>query len=267
MVANDGRNTDGSDTGEPVSGPQDDAAVDPSEYETEALETTPAEDAVIESELELAQDDGALPWLESSFEDEEPAGYDTGRLVGFALLGLLAIALVVGALWFFSQRGDDPELLADGSTIEAPDGPIKSPPEDAGGRTFEGTGNVAPAVGQGQTREGRLADDNSPRPSIDAAGSKASANKDADAGANSASASEGVGVQVGAFSSRARAEEAWAILRGQTGTLKGVKHRVLEGTVDGSAVYRLQAVAADGAAADTLCAALKADGLACQVKR
>ena len=45
-----------------------------------------------------------------------------------------------------------------------------------------------------------------------------------------------------------------------------MRYRIEEGVVDIGKVYRLQAVASDRAAADRLCAALKADGLDCQVK-
>ena len=52
----------------------------------------------------------------------------------------------------------------------------------------------------------------------------------------------------------------------RTEALAGVKHRVVEGKVDIGTVYRLQAVAGSRAEAERLCAALKADGLDCQIK-
>ena len=76
----------------------------------------------------------------------------------------------------------------------------------------------------------------------------------------------GVGVQLAAYRSRARAEQGWNDIRSRTSALNGVRYRIEEGTVDIGTVYRLQAVASDRAAADRLCAALKADGLDCQVK-
>ncbi|MDR2858363.1 MAG: SPOR domain-containing protein, partial [Novosphingobium sp.] len=48
--------------------------------------------------------------------------------------------------------------------------------------------------------------------------------------------------------------------------LAGLRHRVIEGRADIGTVYRLQAVPGDAAAAQALCARLKAAGLACQVK-
>ena len=75
-----------------------------------------------------------------------------------------------------------------------------------------------------------------------------------------------VGVQLAAYRSRQRAEQGWNDIRRRTNALDGVRYRIEKGTVDIGTVYRLLAVASDRAAADRLCAALKADGLDCQVK-
>ena len=213
-------------------------------------------------ELSLGDEDERLPWLESAdYEDDD--GVDSGRIVGFALLGLLALAVLIGAIWWFSNRSVDPELVADGSTIAAPAGPAKQRPEDPGGKTFAGTGNVAPGVGEGQTREGRLANDDTLKPGADTApGADNSANVDALANSDSSV----VGVQVGAYSTRESAQKGWGALARQTDAIKGFKHRIVEGKADIGTVYRLQAVANDAASAKKLCAALRDDGLACQVK-
>jgi hypothetical protein len=207
------------------------------------------DEAVVETEeLELA-DDERLPWLESA-DYEEEQGVDTGRILGFAILGLLAIGLVLGGVWYFGNRTGNPDIVADGSTIEAPEGPYKERPEDPGGRIAEGTGDVAPVVGEGRSPEARLARPETPTPSVAAARS-----------------AEGVAVQVGAFSTRETAERGWATLTRQTGALSGVEHRVVEGQADIGKVFRLQAMAGDAATATALCKALEADGVACQVKR
>ncbi len=52
----------------------------------------------------------------------------------------------------------------------------------------------------------------------------------------------------------------------QHSALSGHAHRVIEGKADIGTVYRLQAVATDAGAARSLCAGLRAAGLACQVK-
>lgn len=212
-------------------------------------------------ELAFADDNERLPWLESDEDYEQEGGVDTGRIVGFALLALLALAVLVGLIWWLGKRDPDPELVPDGSTIEAPEGAYKVKPANPGGQTFEGTGDIAPAVGEGKKTEGRIATD-------DSVESAAGAKEDGKAGGEAAAAPvSGPGVQVGAYSSKALAEEGWASLMRQTDKLNGVRHRVIEGKVDIGTIYRLQAVPGDLAAANTLCAALKADGVACQVKR
>lgn len=215
-------------------------------------------------ELGLVDEHESLPWLESNY-DEEPQSIDAGRIIGFLLLGLVALALIFALVWYFLSSRTNSDLQPEGTTIAAPEGPIKERPENAGGQTFEGTGNVAPNVGEGRTTEGRLGedDDSTPEPSIDVAVGAPSPDPQP---AEPATPS-GIGVQVGAYNSRAAANTGWAVLRGQTDVLNGVKNRIVQGVVDGSTVYRLQAVAADEPAADRLCNALKDDGLACQVKR
>lgn len=208
---------------------------------------------------ELALDDERLPWLESAdYEDDEPR-VDAGRIVGFVILALLVLAILLGGGWYLLKGRGNPEIVADGSTIEAPEGPYKEKPEDPGGRIAEGTGDVAPAVGLGQSREGRLAQEQEV-PAPRATNTEASSSSDGEA-------DTGVAVQVGAFSTRETAQRGWATLTRQTEALSGVRHRIVEGRADIGTVYRLQAMASDVAAAERLCDALQADGVACQVKR
>ena len=208
-------------------------------------------------EAELALDNGGgLPWLDSGEEDYEEGAVDTGKIIGFAAAVLVVLVAGIGGFWWYSTQNSDAEFIADGSTIEAPEGPYKEKPEEAGGKTFAGTGNIAPAVGEGEQREVRLAEEEAPAPSI---ATRSSDDKPVE--------QDGVGVQVGAYGSRARAEAGWVTLRNETTVLNGVRHRVVKGQADIGMVYRLQAVAGDLAAARALCDALKSDGLACQVKR
>jgi septal ring-binding cell division protein DamX len=223
-----------------------------------------------EDELALADTD-SLPWLESDGDDEEAGGLDAGQIIGFAALLLVVLAGVVGAVWFVSNRLAERALVADGSVIEAPAGPIKTRPDDPGGKEFAGTGNIAPLVGEGETRKAVVADKPAPAATDPAAGrpaAKASPVAAAAAdGASTASAPlSGVGVQLAAYGTRARAEQGWADISRRTDALAGVKYRVVEGKVDIGTVYRLQAVTGSRGEAEKLCAALKADGLDCQIK-
>jgi hypothetical protein len=217
-------------------------------------------------ELDLADTDN-LPWLESDAEDEDAGGLDIGQILGFSGLLLLLLAAVVGAVWYVSKRASSADVVADGSVIEAPAGPIKERPEDPGGKQFAGTGNMAPLVGEGESRDAVVAAPAAPATPAPKPSPSASASASAAAGPKAPAADmSGVGVQLAAYSSRARAEQGWTDLARRTEALSGVKHRVVEGKVDIGTVYRLQAVAGSRAEAERLCAALKADGLDCQVK-
>lgn len=227
------------------------------------------EDAEAEAELNLSEDD-SLPWLESD-EEESAGGFDYAQFFGFAVILLALLGAMVGGIYYFSNQAKDNEVAADGSTIEAPEGPYKVKPEDPGGKEFAGTGNVAPAVGEGQTREGVMADrsdgagdDGAPRPSVDTR--KTSEGAGSSGSAASTGSSSVVGVQVGAYGNKAAAERGWATLTASSKALEGVRYRIVKGQADIGTVYRLQALASDRASADSLCNRLKGEGLACQVK-
>lgn len=225
-----------------------------------------------DGELDLADTD-SLPWLESDEDDDDAGGLDTSQILGFAAGLVLLLGAVVGGVWFFSNKMAGGEAVADGSVIEAPAGPIKERPENPGGKEFAGTGNVAPVVGEGGTRPAVVASNDTP-PLPNPAGSGATdpaATKIVPVTAASPSTAPaatltGVGVQLAAYGTRARAEQGWSDITRRTDKLTGVKYRVVEGKVDIGTVYRLQAVAPNRAEAEKLCAALKSDGLDCQIK-
>ncbi len=218
-------------------------------------------------ELDLAETD-SLPWLESDEDGEDAGGLDTSQILLFAAALVLLLGAVVGAVWYFSNAATGGDVVADGGVIEAPAGPIKERPDSPGGKEFAGTGNLAPVVGEGGQRDAVVAD--KPLPPLPAATKPVPVTKPT-AGASAApvpaqAAVTGVGVQLAAYGTRARAEQGWSDLSRRTDALAGVKYRVVEGKVDIGTVYRLQAVAPTRAEAEKLCAALKADGLDCQIK-
>jgi len=228
-------------------------------------------------QLDLGDEDASLPWLEGDDDFEEEGG--GGSFLLLAVLALGALALIIGGIWWFTRERNDSDLVADGSMIEAPDAPYKEKPEDPGGKTFEGTGDTSYAVSEGETRQVQLGDGSeSPKPGFEAVGAApAPATKAAAGPAKAASpaapaqaaapvVTAGPGVQVGAYSSRASAEEGWSRLSASNPALSGVKHRVVEGKADIGTVYRLQALPGDAGAARTLCAKLKAAGQDCAVK-
>ena len=248
-----------------------DGVVDSSSMGDDGISSTPA----AAPRLGLNDGDDRLPWLESA-DDIDPAGFDSGRIIGFVMLGLVALAMIVGAVWFSSHRGAG---RADGSVIMADKGPYKVAPENPGGKKFAGTGDTSYAVAQGETRTGTIAGEGSSRTPATATptaaptpGTTGSAKPKASASASATSApapaaAEGVGVQVAAYTSAADAEKGWSALAARHDALAGFKHRVVEGQAEFGRVFRLQAVAGDAAAANALCAKLKASGQGCQVKR
>lgn len=217
--------------------------------------------------LGLAGEETSLPWLESGDEEyDEYQGSDNGRILGFVILGLIALAAIVGGIWWATHRSTDPELVADGSTIPAPEQPYKEAPASPGGKTFDGTGDTSFAVSEGQVRPARLGEQaGSASPTVDIAPKPAAAASSPAPAPAPGETAGGVGVQVGAYSSRAAAEAGWAKLAGNP-ALSGVRHRIVEGQADIGTVFRLQAVAPDAGAAQALCSRMKAAGLACQVK-
>lgn len=213
------------------------------------------------SELDLADTD-SLPWLEADEDDDTAGGLDTAQIMLFAAALVLLLGAVVGAVWYFSNKAASGGAVAEGGVIAAPEGPIKQRPDDPGGKQFAGTGNVAPVVGEGGSRPAVVAE----KPAATAPGAAKPVPVAGAAPVSAPADMSGVGVQLAAYGTRARAEQGWSELSRHTAVLSGVKYRVVEGKVDIGTVYRLQAVTANRAEAEQLCAALKADGLACQIK-
>lgn len=215
-------------------------------------------------------DEERLPWLESADDDDDLADdRGNGRLIGFAVMGLVVLAALIGGIWY-AGKGSSVANNADGSLIEASKQPYKVAPSDPGGKTFAGTGDSSFKVSEGEKPVANLAGSASPAPAaapVATPSAKPSAVASATAAAKPAVAAGGVGVQVGAFSSNASAEAGWQKLVANHEALKGLSHRVIEGRADIGTVYRLQAVAGDAASAEALCGRLQAGGLKCQVKR
>lgn len=225
----------------------------------DAPEWDEAHDEPLETEqLSLADDEERLPWLEGSDDDEyEEEGSEMGHTLRLALIALVALGALVGGIYWLTHRNPDQTLVADGSVVPADSRPYKEAPKDAGGKTFDGTGDTSFAVSEGKTKQAQLAGSGAPAPAASAPAP----------GAAPAPASGGVGVQVGAFSSKEAAEAGWAKVTGQAnGALSGVSHRVIAGNADNGTIYRLQAVAPDVGAANALCGKLKGAGISCQVK-
>ncbi|MEM1132805.1 MAG: SPOR domain-containing protein [Pseudomonadota bacterium] len=191
--------------------------------------------------LDLDDDADRLPWLESA-EDYEGDTVSPLRLLGLLLLGLVIIGAIVAAIYYYQQRDQQVATAGQGELIRAPEGDYKVPPEDAGGKTFEGTGDASPAAAEGQEQVAALAGDDK-------------------------KAVDGVLVQLGAYGSRAKADTGWIMLSGRYDYVKALPNRVASAVVEGATVYRLSVVAPDAASAQDVCNKLKNAGQSCLVVR
>ena len=97
--------------------------------------------------LDLTSDDeDRLPWLEpvDDYDDEE--GISIARLIGAVVVGLVALGLVIGGIFWLRNR----DASGDGTLITAPVGPIKEKPGEPGGMEVEGSGDAAYTASVGQ---------------------------------------------------------------------------------------------------------------------
>lgn len=228
------------------------------------------------AQLDLGDEETALPWLDGDDQEEYEEG-GSGQMFALLALGLLAIVLVIGGIWWISRGSGDMDKVADGSTIAAPSTPYKEKPKDPEGKTFEGTGDSSYAVSQGEVRPARLGEQTpAAKPGFTTIQNGSAAKESAKPASPAASASatkpaaesvKGVGVQVAAYSKREQAETGWNTLTSQYEALSGLRHRVVEGEADIGTVYRLQALANTEAEARALCNRLRDAGLNCQVKK
>jgi len=233
-----------------------------------------------------------LPWLESD-EDEEYQGVDTKKVIGAVVGGVALLGAIVGGLWNVTHHKDGAVPVADGSVIAAPSEAVKEAPKDPGGKQFAGTGDTSFAASQGKGQPPHMAGSDGAihegAKQVAAGAAEAAASTAAAAGASFAggvakpvtaaakpavaaatAVAETAGpaggvVQIAAYSSEASAQTGWNRLVAGHDMLKGQNHRIVSAKIDMGTVYRLQLVTSAGGGA-ALCARLKADGLACQVK-
>lgn len=194
------------------------------------------------------EDADRLPWLETG-EDYEESDGSVWRTLGIILGLVVLIAFIVGLIYWIQNRDGGIEE-GSGEVIAAPEGDYKVKPDDPEGREFEGEGDVAQA-----TAEGRA--DN------EVSGSRAPASK---AGGETQSQAKGSGlVQLGAFGEKQGAENLWSALSSRYDYLSSYEKSVTSATIEGSRVYRLNAVTSDEDSAEALCNKLKKAGVSCLI--
>jgi SPOR domain len=202
-------------------------------------------------------DPDRLPWLETAdgYEYEETAS--PLKVAGLVLGGLALLAAIVGGIYWFQRNQAGGQ--GNGELIAAPEGGYKEAPTDREGKSFEGEGDAAFAASEGKKVEAKI----DPAKAKEAAAAAAAGATPVKTGPIPAGAAF---VQLGAYSDAAKAEQAWGALGKRFAAISGSNKRIAEGAGEGGRkVFRLQAVAADSAAAQQLCAKLKAAGESCIV--
>lgn len=227
-----------------------------------------------------------LPWLEAVEDEDEKQGPSAAKLIGALLVGLVAIAAVIYALFSLGNRDGganrEPELIA------TDPGGYKVKPDEPGGKKFEGEGDTAFATSEGADPNGRINLDAIPEaPVAGARGIPPAEQMKTKPAAPRAEATPtpapkiepaaptpapqpapvagSAAVQLGAFSSNASAQAAWKSLSGRFASLKPLTNAVVTASVGGKTVYRLRANVGSRADANTLCGKLKVAGESCTV--
>lgn len=234
----------------------------------------------------LAEDRDRLPWLEPAEPIEEVNAAPLRKVLALVLLGLVLLGVIVGGGWLMKSRmggGDDGAV----ALIAAPEGPYKLPANavdpkkyDVDGKSFAGEGDAAFSATAGATSSGRIDPSKAPEmPMTDvvkAGPVKPATPKPAAAGAASPTPASppaaepvpslgGARVQLGAYNSKAIAEEAWKRLVKRFDDLADARHGVEPVETGGRTLYRLRMGAADKRAATALCGRLRVAGENCWV--
>lgn len=207
-----------------------------------------------------------LPWLEAVEEDDEREGPSALKLIAAVIIGLAAIAVIVGGLFWLGNRD---RADGNGELIAAPAGDYKVRPENPGGMNPEGVGDAAYAASAGQEPQARLNPGAVPEPPVtraeagDAAGPQplpARPEPPQPRQQAAALAAGGATIQLGAFSSQASANRAWRALSGRFSYLAPLSHSVIPVAAGGRTLYRLRA---SGPGAADICRRLRIAGEDC----
>lgn len=203
-----------------------------------------------------------LPWLEAVEDDEPSSAPSALKMIVAVIVGLCAIGLVVGGLFWMSSRGGP---AGDAELIAAPEGDYKEAPADPGGMQVEGEGDTVYAASEGADTKGQIDLDAAPEAPVAKAPASPKAAEPAPKAAApapkpAAPAASGPVVQLGAFSSQAGANSAWKALSGRFTYLAPLTHSVSSTVSGGKTLYRLRA---SGPNAANLCGRLRVAGESC----
>ena len=215
---------------------------------------------------ELLLEEDRLPWLEAVEEEAASEGPSLAKLIAFVVIGLLAIGLIVGGLFWIGNRSEggqsgEPELIA------APEGDYKVKPKDPGGMEVEGTGDTAFAASEGAVPKATIDAGALPeapvtkKPAAAAPRETMPPEPKVDTRVPSApSTAASATIQLGAFSSQSSANNAWKALASRFSYLAPLSHSVTPVKTGKATLYRLRASGPD---ASGICGRLRVAGEAC----
>lgn len=225
-------------------------------------------------------DEDRLPWLEPVDDADQPERGGLGRLIGFAVAALLLLAAAIGGIWWWQNRAVTP--AGSGELIAAPAGPYKVKPDQEGGMTIEGQGDMAFATSEGAQVKGALDLDavpetpveRAPAAAVTPAPSSGASATVADGGQIVAKAPPaptapegpaGATLQLGAFPTAANAAETWKSMSGRFAYMAELDHSVIKAEVNGRTYHRLRVNAGSAEQARDVCARLRVAGESCLV--
>jgi cell division septation protein DedD len=211
-----------------------------------------------------------LPWLEA-VEDDEPRNSPSALKMALAVvIGLVAIGLIVGGLFWMSNR--ETSTSGEAELIAAPEGDYKDAPADPGGMKVEGEGDTVYAASEGADTKGAINLNAAPEapvakvqpapvePTPAPAPKEKATPAPAPTPKAAAPVAGGATIQLGAFSSQSGANAAWKALSGRFTYLAPLTQNVASATVGGKTLYRLRA---SGPNAANLCGRLRVAGESC----
>jgi len=218
-------------------------------------------------------DEDRLPWLEAV--EEEERGPSPAKLIAAVLIGLVAIGIIVGGLFWLGSRatggGGKEELIAS-------PGDYKMPAPDPGGMQVANQGSTQVAASEGTEPTSSInpnarpeAPVNQPqpqpqpqvqRPAPQQAQPPAAGQQPARPQQQAAAQPrlQGPTIQVGAYPSAEAASGEWNRLAQRYPYLRSLQHAVMVHQRGGQTFYRLRAV---GNEAPAVCRRLRAAGQPC----
>lgn len=205
-------------------------------------------------------EDDRLPWLEAV--EEEETGPSPAKLIAAVVIGLIAIGVVVGGLFWLGSRGS-----GGGEELITSPGAYKVPAPEAGGLQLDNSAQTQIATSEGTQQNAQLAQRPEP-PAVQPAQPQAAPPQPAPQAQQPAPRPQpqqqprltGPTIQVGAFPSEAAARGEWTRLTQRYPYLSGLQHQVMVHQRAGQTFYRLRAA---GAQASALCRRLRSAGQPC----